>query len=482
MQAKENVISILQNIDFNKEFIVDSIEGEVYTYNEFFSCCYFIAEQLQKDSSSDTIVAVLENGIELLKLYFATILCRKKIVVIDPQKGKKEIQDILLLQKKSVQIIEEDGQNGKAQYIWNRQNQSKEELRYRVIESIKQTDFAAPFLVTYTSGTSGKTKGVIHSLDNLFSTAFALKDKLDLPETGAYLHLMPMSYMAGILNSIIFPFILGYKIVLIPRFSVPVALSFWKVIKQYEISLLWVSPAMLTMIERVDRTTIGEEYCAGNRIHFLVGTAPLSEVTRQQFETRYAVKLQASYGLSETLFVSVETERTMKNKNKENVGEFLDGVEYKILQDGELLLNVPWMYKGYTNENTDEYFDGGYYKTGDLVEYSDALCVVGRKKDLIIRGGLNLSPKLLEDTILETKCVVETAVFGKTGVDGEEKVCCAYVIDDRSSLSTKELEKQIYLKVEEELGKNYRIDCFIQMEQLPRNINGKVDKKRLLES
>ena len=148
-------------------------------------------------------------------------MCRKKIVVIDPQKGKKEIQDILLLQKKSVQIIEEDGQNGKAQYIWNRQNQSKEEMRYRLIESIKQTDFAAPFLVTYTSGTSGKTKGVIHSLDNLFSTAFALKDKLDLPETGAYLHLMPMSYMAGILNSIIFPFILGYKIVLIPRFSVP---------------------------------------------------------------------------------------------------------------------------------------------------------------------------------------------------------------------------------------------------------------------
>ena len=134
------------------------------------------------------------------------------------------------------------------------------------------------------------------------------------------------------------------------------------------------------------------------------------------------------------------------------------------------------MFLGYTNEKTEEYFDGTYYKTGDLAEIKDSILqITGRCKDLIIKGGMNISAALIEKTVSQLDCVDECAAFGVVNEFQEESVVLAYVSADQ------EIEKTITALIAEKLGKNYLVDTYYKVNSIPKNINGKIDKNTLKE-
>ena len=487
--VKEKVLQIIEEINVEDDFILDDIEKKQISYRAFWCQCLNAASLLSKKFRQKTIIALLENRYELLNLYFSVMLTDKKIIVIDPSKGKDEIdlilsevQDSILIKEEYLDIFVDKDKFQKIAIseLKNEQFHYLDEQGLEEIEMlIRERDFQAEYLVTYTSGTSGKSKGVVHSLENLFGTAFAMQEKVKAP-VGIFMHVMPMTYMAGILNSIIFPFIIHNKIVIMRRFSVKIAAEFWNKVSEYKAGLFWLSPAMIMMIQKMDRTHLGEDYCKNNKVLFLIGTSHLTEGTREQCEKRCSVKLQASYGLSETLFISVETEKSIKQGKGNSVGELLDGVSYKILPDGELLLDVPWMYSGYINERDLDYFSGQYYKTGDLAKCQDGiLFITGRKKELIIKGGMNISPVQIENCVSQCADITECAVFGLQDDTGEEIVCCAYAAKIDSDLEKEQIEEALTKKVMKELGKSFRIDKFIYIDRIPKNVNGKVDKKKL---
>lgn len=485
MNIGEQLLNVIKSVDFENVFVIDSNKKTKYAYGKFFYECIMLSEEIECQSNSDTIVAILENGYTLFKLYFVAMLLNKDIVVIDPLKGASEINELTAGMEQGL-LIQEDNVNVENPLLMKLDKSIFEKYETAsdtvgkdlVLDRFKKIDFYKTYLTTFTSGTSGVTKGVQHSLENILSTAFAFQKASSEDRGSCFLHVMPMTYMAGILNSIFLPFVMQEKIVLGKRFDVRGAITFWKTVKEYEVDTFWLSPTMLTMIEQVDRGSVGEEYCNKKKLCFWIGTAALTEKIRTQFEGRYGVPLNASYGLSETLFVSVENERTRAVSGKNSVGTLLEGVEYQIENDGELLLYVPWMYKGYTNEDDKEYFSGKYYRTGDLVKIKDnILYIIGRKKELIIKGGLNISPVRIEECVNRIEGVRENAVFGMSNTLGEEVTCCAYVIDKEISVS--DIEAAINGKVIAELGKNYKIDEFLNVKQLPRNINGKVDKNEL---
>ena len=477
MSVKNQTLDKIQKIDFDNIFVIDEKKQTEYSYNAFFSCCLSIAKELE-NRKENSLFVVLENGIDLFSLYFAAIMAQKKIIVADPEKGNDELHELLSENPDAFPIVLKKDFEKNTDILECFRDAGITDVKGELLSRFENFDFDSGYLTTFTSGTSGKTKGVVNSLNNLFGTTFSFEEKLDVEENGTFLHLMPMTYMAGILNSIFMPFIMGYRIVVGARFSVRMAISFWTLVEKYNVNFLWMSPMMLTMVDKVDRSSRYEEYCRKHKICFLIGTAPLSIDVRHNFEKRYGVMLQASYGLSETLFISVETKQSIERKTEDNVGEILSGVDYRITEDKELQISVPWMFKGYTNESTDDYFNGEYYMSGDLAKVNDGvLSIVGRKKDLIIRGGLNISPKLIEDVISQLNFFVEFSVFGKKNGIGEEEVCCAYVLD--SSLPASDIEKKVSSYVIQKLGNNYSINSFIRMESLPRNINGKIDKNIL---
>lgn len=478
------VAEFINALNFDKRFVVDDINNENLSYNQYFSRCIDMAEFINTNCEDNSIVAVLENSLELSMIYFAVMLTDKKIMVIDPQKGKTEIQNILaeipnakLILDAKIELDNEYIQN-MLQFEKNTENNIFD-VKREFLSRLSVRDFTDPYLVTYTSGTSGVTKGVVHSLESLFLSAYALHEKTDTIKDSVLLHLMPMTYMAGILNSIIYPFVAGATIIITERFSIKTARSFWNKVIMYNANLFWLSPAMLMMIEQLDRGTRGEEYCATHNMTFLVGTAALTDKMREKFNQRYGVEVFASYGLSETLFISVETKNSLQKRLNGCVGEILEGVEYKLTEAGELLLDVPWMYLQYTNEETEMYFEENYYKSGDLAKIEDGcLFIIGRSKELIIKGGINISPILIENCILKNKEITECAVIGVKDQSGEEKICCVYVSNEVETCSN-EMQKKLRQNIVDELGKNYMIDYFWKMNCLVRNINGKIDKNQM---
>ena len=485
MNAGDKLLDTIKSLDFNKVFVIDDNKGKSYTYGGFFSECMKLAKDIENGFDCESIVAILENGYVLFKLYFVAMLANKDIIVIDPLKGEDEIKEIISGIKQGIFIYENNVNfYNKLLIKWEKNAVERYETDFDfvdkdiILEQFKKVDFHKTYLTTFTSGTSGVTKGVRHSLNSLLSTAIAFQKAASRGEGGCFFHIMPMTYMAGILNSIFLPFMMKQKIVLGKRFGVRTAITFWQKAREYKADTFWLSPTMLTLIEKVDRGKTGEEYCRQKELCFWIGTAALTEKVRTRFESRYGVKVNSSYGLSETLFVSVENDWTKKISEKNSVGNLLEGVQYQIEKDGEFLLYVPWMYQGYTNEDDNIYFRGRYYKTGDLVQIKDnILYITGRKKELIIKGGLNLSPALIEEYVNQVENVYENAVFGLKNDLGEEIVCCAYVVEKKAS--TLEIESAINRKVISGLGKNYKIDVFMKVKELPRNINGKIDKNQL---
>lgn len=484
---KKRLIEQIENMNFSDIFLEDVKRSHPYTYGQFFYECSCLCEILDSESKCNSIVAILENDVLLVKMYFVALMSKRTIYVIDPQKAETEINEILeqipqsfLIKENDVIVHRKDffDISEETRKISSETVLSKDNIKELVLEKLKERDFDDCYLVTYTSGTTGVSKGVKHTFNNLLGTAYALQEKVQAPKRNVFLHVMPMTYMAGILNSIFYPFIAELKIVVAERFSVKTAISFWNIVELNQITVFWLSPAMLMMIEQVDRKTIGETYCNEHEMFFLIGTAALTDSMREKFEKRYKVPLYASYGLSETLFISIETKKSRSATSQNNVGELLTGVEYQII-DGEMLLNVPWMFLGYTNTDTEEYFEGVYYKSGDLVDIKDGvLFITGRKKDLIVRGGMNISPARIEKIVNADERIVECAIVGVKNKFDEEQVCCVYVPASKD-IDVNAVETSTNKTIINQLGKNYRVDIFFSVNSLPRNINGKIDKEKI---
>lgn len=477
---KEQILKRVGEFDFNAPFVNDLLGGKEYTYQEFFSRVLGITHSLNEQNAPSHIVCILDNSVELMAYYFAIVLSGRVAVAIDPVKGGDEIEGILntiqtkwivvdeLASKKIVSYNHVVPTHGFSQF-----EKFDGNIKSTVLDLLMCRDFKDDCLLTFTSGTSGNTKGVRNSLYNLCSTAEAFNQCFNVGVNNIFVHLMPMTYMAGILNTIVQPFIAGSRIVIMGRFSPMVAFSFWQNVAASKVNTLWMSPSMLNIVLKVGNEKVGSDYCKNNEMFFFIGTAPLQQKTREQFEEKYGVTLYASYGLSETLFLSTETKDTVL-KGRENVGKILEGVKYRFSEQGEFLVEVPWMFLGYTNENTEEYFDGTYYKTGDLAEIKDSILqITGRCKDLIIKGGMNISAALIEKTVSQLDGVDECAAFGAVNEFQEESVVLAYVSTDQ------EIEKTITALIAEKLGKNYLVDTYYKVNSIPKNINGKIDKNTL---
>lgn len=483
---KKEIIERISRFDFSRDFVTDAAKDRRYTYQDFWGRSLTLAEEFQKSGNDcHHIVFIMENSVELLACYFAAIFSGKIATAIDPVKEQEEISRILDSVPDKYVIVDASGKAKVESYEklfeagdFDSLECAVADVKKSVIERLESRDFDDDYLLTFTSGTTGNTKGVRHTLNNLIKTADSFNRYFSVDDSRILAHYMPMTYMAGILNSIIQPFIAGAQIVVMGRFSPFKAFTFWQDVVKYQVNLFWLSPSMLTIILKASKHALGQEYCKDKDLLFFIGTAPLHLKTREEFEAKYPVKLYASYGLSETLFLSTETPETLKLGGG-NVGKLLEGVEYKFGNDGEFLVRVPWMFLGYTNEPTEKYFAEDYYKTGDLADIKDGiLSITGRSKDLIIKGGMNISPALIESVATSVEGVEECSVFSVLNKFKEELVVLGYSTQQKN---TEELEKRISASVVAALGKNYMIDIFYCVPSIPKNVNGKNDKKVLKE-
>lgn len=480
-------------------FFVDVKGGLSWTYKDFHRLVLKMVQGIQAEglARGDRFAVLLQNSVELAALYFAAILSGTVIMPLNPKLHPREIETILVLSKpkvlicssatrdlsgslpKQLQLVLIDAWGSSGEFDgW--------EQAYEI------TDPSRVFLVTFTSGTTGLPKGVAHTISSLFENARVFNQVMHFEASDVFLHAMPMAYMAGILNTLIAPFLSQGVVVSIPPFDAQTALSFWNPVIQYRVNAMWLAPTMLAALLKVDRDPRAPQYCRYHLKAISVGTAPLPVRTKMDFESKYGTTLYESYGLTELLFVS--TNAPGHRSEAGSVGRLLSGVDIRMTDeygktidfatDGEIWIKTPFFMAGYLDSESsalrtvsrDEWF-----QTGDIghLDAEGNLRITGRKKDLIIKGGMNISPRAIEEILLRHPAVAEAAVVGIPHEFFGEEVVAAVVLKTRDPIE--QYREPLLNLCKQNLNAASIPSRFLGMPEFPVNASGKIQKRELVE-
>ena len=315
---------------------------------------------------------------------------------------------------------------------------------------------------------------------NLASNALALVEAWGFTRGDVLLHALPIYHVHGLFVAIHCALLSGSRLLWLPKFDAREVTALLP-----KASVMMGVPTFYTRL--LAEPSFGRHASDPVRL-FVSGSAPLLPETFREFEGRTGKRILERYGMTETGMITsnpLEGERLGGT-----VGPPLPGVSVRIVGDdgapcppgaiGTIQVMGPNVLKGYWNlpEKTREEFTAdGWFRTGDMGEWTPGgyVKIVGRAKDLIISGGLNVYPKEIEERIDAIEGVVESAVVGVPHPDFGEAVTAVVVAKSGHALT----EASIIATLKADIA-GFKVPkrVFFAVE-LPRNSMGKVTKAEL---
>jgi long-chain acyl-CoA synthetase len=376
---------------------------------------------------------------------------------------------------KNVLLIDKEIRKGYHSF-WELVEGSSEDL-----EMVKTNDDELAVLV-YTSGTTGRPKGVMHSHFGLYTSAKVASDSIAVLQRRVSVSVLPLCHSYGILCMNIGSLQGGWKSIVLPSFSVE---KIYEAIDNYKATNFAGVPTIYVLMLLYPNP---ENYDLSSMQQWVSGSAPLSMETWKGFKERFGFEIMEGWGLTE----SGSTGCTMPPKGPIKVGSIgkpMKGTDLKIVDnngnelpqgvEGELIMSGPGLMQGYWNlpGETEEALRNGWLYTGDIgyVDEDGYFFITDRKKDLIIKGGENISPRQIEEVLFAHPGVAEAAVVGiKDNVYGED--IKAFVVLRPGEVTTSE-EITDYCRSRLKTFKTPKELQF--MDFLPKNLVGKVERKEL---
>ena len=342
---------------------------------------------------------------------------------------------------------------------------------------VQEGDLAA---ILYTSGTTGRSKGAMLTHGNLASNALTLAEYWGFSAADVLYHALPIYHVHGLFVAIHCVLLSGSRMWFCPRFDVKEALELLP-----RSSVMMGVPTFYTRL--LANPEFGREHCAAVRV-FISGSAPLLPETFAAFEARTGVRILERYGMTET---GMNTSNPLFGERiGGTVGPPLPGVSVRVTGDdgksvpageiGGIEVKGPNVFKGYwgmPEKTAEEFTADGFFRTGDMgrLPANGYLQIVGRAKDLIITGGLNVYPKEIEELIDSLPGVAESAVIGIPHPDFGEAVAAVVVAQPNARLTS----NKIIAALKPQLA-GFKMPKYVYLvADLPRNTMGKVQKNIL---
>lgn len=338
-------------------------------------------------------------------------------------------------------------------------------------------------VLLYTSGTTGPPKGAELSHFNLFFNAYVASHEITPVSPGdVALATLPLFHSFGqtcIMNS---AFLAGGTITLVPRFETDKVME---VIARDKCKLIALVPTMYAFLLNCPDW---EKYDFSSLEVASSGGAALPGDVHRRFQERYGIQIQEGYGLSETSPIASFTLSSMDLKVG-SIGKPIWGVEMDIRREdgtmagadevGEIVIRGHNIMKGYYNrpDATVDAIRDGWFHSGDMgtKDADGYFFVVDRKKDLIIRGGMNIYPSEIEEVLYQHPKVLEVAVIGVPDDLRGEEVKVYVAPRDGETIAVEEIQAFI----EENFAK-YKWPKEIEvLAELPKGPTGKILKRDL---
>jgi long-chain acyl-CoA synthetase len=327
-------------------------------------------------------------------------------------------------------------------------------------------------IVLYTSGTTGTPKGAQLTHANLIRNHEVSSALFGLDATAVTLGALPFFHAFGQTCALNATLAAGGTLTLLPRFDAAKALE---IVARDGVTVFEGVPTMLSALLHAET----DADASSLRVCVSGGAALPVEVLRA-FEQRFGCSVLEGYGLSETSPVA-SFNRPDRERKPGSIGLPVDGVEMKLLDDGEIAIRGHNVMKGYWNkpEATAEVLSqDGWFRTGDVgrVDEDGYFYVVDRKKELVIRGGYNVYPREIEEVLYEHPAVREAAVVGVPHDSLGEEVGAAIALKAGMTVSPEEL--RTFVKARVAAYKYPRIVWLL--DELPKGPTGKILKRAIV--
>ena len=344
----------------------------------------------------------------------------------------------------------------------------------------EKSDLAA---LLYSSGTTGVPKGIMLSHGNLLSNTESLVEAWGFSSADRLLHALPIFHVHGLFVAIGCVLLSGASMRWLPGYNVKQVIKYLP-----ECTVMMGVPTYYTRL--LDEKTFNTGTAENVRL-FVSGSAPLLTETFVDFETRTGQRILERYGMTET---NMNTSNPLHGERKAGtVGPPLPGVTVRITDDegteleaggvGNLQVKGPNVFTGYWKmpDKTEQDFTAdGFFETGDkgCIDQDGYVSIVGRAKDVVITGGLNVYPKEVELFIDDLPGVKESAVIGIPHHDLGE-VVVAVVVQEAGSQPE---DAEIIRACRKSLAGFKVPRQVVFVDELPRNSMSKVQKNILRET
>jgi acyl-CoA synthetase (AMP-forming)/AMP-acid ligase II len=334
-------------------------------------------------------------------------------------------------------------------------------------------------LLVYTSGTTADPKGVQHSHDTLLAELRSMAVIRQAGPSFVHLAVLPSGHVAGVLG-LLRTLVHGTRSVFMDAWD-PAAAA--ELIEQYAVTSSVGAPVhLMSLLDAAERT--GRSL--GTLAEYMTGAASVPAAVIERAE-RAGIAAYRCYGSSEHPTISSGEPADPAVKRASTDGRVVPGTEVRIVDDegavlatgqaGEITCRGPEQFMGYLDPglNRDLYVGEGWLRTGDIgfIDTDGYLTVTDRKKDIIVRGGENISSKEIEEVMLTHPLVLDAAAVAAPDDRLGERVCVFVVARPGTAPTLADLQEHFRAAG---LARQKAPEMLIRVDELPRTPAGKVQK------
>jgi long-chain acyl-CoA synthetase len=349
--------------------------------------------------------------------------------------------------------------------------------------AICATEPTDPALIYYTSGTTGTPKGAVISHEAVAATAEMFADHLMIGPVDRLLITGPMAFILHLTMNALTAISNGASIVILEKFRPDVAIE---AINRHQITVLIAVPTAYTMMLNF----LGGRCITLPSVRLGISAgAAFPEALSKRIQDGLGLCVFDLWGMTECGPITTYDPRRDRTGRPDSCGRTLPSCHIRIVDDGfqdlavgevgEVILRSPGLMTGYYRNPraTDEAISDGWMRSGDLgrVDADGLLYIVGRKKDMIVRGGANIYPVDIEEVLYSHDAVGECAVVGVPDPLFGEIVKAFVVLRDGRTLHASDLVEYCRARIAE-----YKVPSQIEIaKSLPKGATGKILRRQL---